>query len=101
SATTDLSTLSLHDALPISRGELARHLGGLLLVERLLGLLDQGEDVTHVEDPGGHPVGVEGVEVLDLLAGGGEHDRAAGDVADRRSEEHTSELQSRENLVCR
>jgi len=26
---------------------------------------------------------------------------AAGDIASRRSEEHTSELQSRENLVCR
>src|SRR5690606_41684948 len=27
--------------------------------------------------------------------------RRAGDEVDRRSEEHTSELQSRENLVCR
>ncbi len=67
-----------------ARRELAGHLGGLLLVERLLGLLDQGEDVTHVEDARGHPVGVEGVEVFELLARGGEHDRPAGDVADRQ-----------------
>src|SRR5690606_39776445 len=29
------------------------------------------------------------------------HQRAAGTHGDPRSEEHTSELQSRENLVCR
>src|SRR5690606_40004854 len=39
-------------------------------------------------------------------AGAGEHGKAAGrpklfNHGDRRSEEHTSELQSRENLVCR
>src|SRR5690606_40420440 len=38
-----------------------------------------------------------------LLAGDVGQERRAGDVADgvNRSEEHTSELQSRENLVCR
>src|SRR5436309_7473726 len=38
------------------------------------------------------------------LADAGEHGDAAmllRDVVDQRSEEHTSELQSRENLVCR
>ena len=54
---------------------------GLLGVEGLLGLLDQGEHVAHVEDARGHPVGVEEVEVGQLLAGGGEHDRLAGDRA--------------------
>ena len=43
-------------------------LGGLVGVERLLGLLDQGEHVAHVEDARGHPVGVEHVEVGELLA---------------------------------
>src|SRR5207302_11436027 len=40
----------------------------------------------------GHTTGVGGVERLD---------RRAAVRGDQRSEEHTSELQSRENLVCR
>ena len=56
----------------------------LLGVEGLLGLLDQGEHVAHVEDARGHPVGVEEVEVGHLLAVGGEHDRPAGDRGDRQ-----------------
>src|SRR5690606_41032937 len=45
------------------------------------------------------PAGVE----LDQVVPGGEPDRAAEHlgIALPRSEEHTSELQSRENLVCR
>ena len=53
----------------LAGGQLARHGRGLVLVEGPLGLLDQGEHVAHVEDPRGHPVGVEDVEVLELLAG--------------------------------
>ena len=55
---------------------------GLLPVEGLFGLLDQGQHVTQVEDPGGHPVRVEQVEVLELLARGGEHDRPPGELHD-------------------
>jgi len=51
---------------------------------RLFGLLDQGLHVAHPEDPAGETVGVEGVEVLDLLAGGGERDRATDDLLDRQ-----------------
>ena len=51
----------------------------LLLVEGLLRLLDEGEDVAEVEDAAGHPVRVERLEVVEPLAGGGEHDRPAGD----------------------
>src|SRR5688500_19826407 len=69
-------SLSLHDALPIS----ARH--GKDLAGRyrdLLGVAAAGQQRAH------------------LVA-----DRPAGDaVADLRSEEHTSELQSPCNLVCR
>ena len=68
-------------ALPVS---LAGRLGRLLGVEGLLGLLDQGEHVAHAEDPRGHPVGVEDVEVGELLAVRGEHDRLAGDRRDRQ-----------------
>src|SRR5690606_41913192 len=67
-------TPSLHDALPI--------------------LVHDDDDIVVVDKPAGvaaHPsVGWEGPTVLGALASHG-----------RRSEEHTSELQSRENLVCR
>ena len=39
--------------------DLGGHLLGLVGVERLLGLLDEGEHVAHAEDARGHPVGVE------------------------------------------
>src|SRR2546430_11367745 len=59
-ATTEIYTLSLHDALPISRGHRIR----------------AGDDrpLRHRRDPG---------------------------LGRGRSEEHTSELQSQSNLVCR
>src|SRR5690606_41922731 len=87
-------TLSLHDALPISVGEAGRQAG---LQIGQFGALD----------------GLALDAVGQSLAGGflrrGETLRAFVDfqhafgvqVAVRRSEEHTSELQSRENLVCR
>src|SRR5256885_12590799 len=64
-ATTEIYTLSLHDALPICRQRPRRTVGG---VQR--GVLRRGQR---------RPVGVQGP----------------------RSEEHTSELQSPCNLVCR
>src|SRR2546422_2324703 len=68
-ATTEIYTLSLHDALPILLGSL-HHLFRLLGRYRPLGHADLG-------DPVSVPLGVA------------------------RSEEHTSELQSRLHLVCR
>src|SRR2546427_9647857 len=73
-ATTEIYTLSLHDALPISDGD-PIYSGGTL-----------------------DPVIVE--------AGGGPNrliarSRALRRSSSRRSEEHTSELQSQSNLVCR
>ena len=59
---------AFHQAL---RGHL-----GLLGVEGLLGLLDERQHVAHAEDAAGQAVGVEQVEVLELLAGRGEGDRA-------------------------
>src|SRR2546430_13341820 len=61
-ATTEIYTLSLHDALPIS---------GCVCVESSLQRTDQHPDI----DANAH--------------------------LDSRSEEHTSELQSQSNLVCR
>src|SRR5260221_9046525 len=62
-ATTEIYTLSLHDALPISS------------------LWDQR---------------AEGVRLADRRGGNGQDDLSAP-----RSEEHTSELQSHSDLVCR
>src|SRR3954468_18809932 len=64
--------------------DLALELGRLVLVELLLGLLDQRHDVAHAEDPLRHAVRVKALEVLELLARGGEEDRLAGDGLDRQ-----------------
>src|SRR3712207_8247911 len=80
-ATTEIYTLSLHDALPIFR----RHLG-----DAPLRVLDVG--------------GGEGVHAAWLAADGHDvHlvDPVPAHVEQARSEEHTSELQSRQYLVCR
>src|SRR3712207_8964526 len=76
-ATTEIYTLSLHDALPICVAVGRRR--------HALGDLDE--------------VGVVGALALDAVAGGA----AGGGPAqiNLRSEEHTSELQSRQYLVCR
>src|SRR2546430_12649567 len=84
-ATTEIYTLSLHDALPIFDA-VARHAGAAL---------DHGRAL-HVPRQPGHG-GVRGLSrrVRESRA-------AAGQPADPvRSEEHTSELQSQSNLVCR
>src|SRR2546430_12280293 len=70
-ATTEIYTLSLHDALPI-----------------LVGCAVAGPAAVagRIEGPGDLPVAQAGL---------------AGGFGQRRSEEHTSELQSQSNLVCR
>src|SRR5206468_12256104 len=93
-ATPEISTLSLHDALPIST-RVAQHRGYRVLAVDLV--------PERLERAGSH-----GVEVYDLR----EHDEDLVDVVREatdgrgpdsvlRSEEHTSELQSRSDLVCR
>ena len=59
-------------------------LAGLLLVELLLRLFDQGKDIAHVEDARGHAIGVEDLEVLEPFAGRGEQDRLAGHARHRQ-----------------
>src|SRR5450631_1817691 len=73
---------------PVVHGQATRegpldHLLGLLLVELLLGALDQREDVTHPEDSRRHAVGREGLEVRDLFPGAAVHDRLADGLAHR------------------
>src|SRR5512133_864090 len=69
--------------------ELALHhpaleLLALVFLDRRLGLLDQAEHVAHAEDPRRHPVRVEVLELVDLLADRNELDRLAGDGVDRK-----------------
>src|SRR5690606_40123421 len=95
------SSLSLHDALPICIG--GHDAGAIVVVEDegpLAGAARQ-DDLTrpHAPEtiaalPALLPQADEPV-VVDAIGGGG------GQQACPRSEEHTSELQSRENLVCR
>src|SRR5699024_12332968 len=69
-ATTEIYTLSLHDALPISQGAPAALINGLSILESF-----------SIKQPS---LGV--TEISEIVG---------------RSEEHTSELQSRFDLVCR
>ena len=63
--------------------ELLLHLGHVGQLDLLLGLLNQGQDVAHAEDPAGHPFGVEGLQRLHLFPGTDEFDRCPADLADR------------------
>src|SRR3712207_9539811 len=71
-ATTEIYTLSLHDALPISAKKTKTHI--------------------HTNHPG---------QVLEIAAALGNLNNIKIENMLIRSEEHTSELQSRQYLVCR
>src|SRR5688572_27248629 len=98
SSTTQRSTLSLHDALPISArivaGRGARQGGE----QRRLGEREFGGLAAEVVPrAGGDAAGaVAEVDVVDV-----ELEDLGLAVAVLRSEEHTSELQSQSNIVCR
>src|SRR5690606_41463755 len=80
-ATTELYTLSLHDALPICLVVALAYAGGL----GVLGFIAYAA----AKRRGAPAAADDGVPDWSVT------------VAAIRSEEHTSELQSRENLVCR
>src|SRR3712207_8512953 len=88
-ATTEIYTLSLHDALPISPRTLGVAGAGTMGAGiAQLGCLAGME--THLHDP-----------VPEALERGAEAVRKNLAKGAERSEEHTSELQSRQYLVCR
>src|SRR5690349_8713237 len=94
---TELVTLSLHDALPIL--QVRDVMAGLVAVRVPA---DQAGDVFHVREGLRVDLRVEhGVEAREQLVGAAVRGGEAGDVLRHRSEEHTSELQSRRDLVCR
>src|SRR5690606_39517496 len=78
-ATTVLYTLSLHDALPISTDGIEEH-------------------VAPVGCHAGMQIATGSAAVCEGMM---EPPKLADGAGTQRSEEHTSELQSRENLVCR
>src|SRR5688572_32690639 len=88
-ATTEIYTLSLHDALPISA---LRSIDELLKTAPEGQLLRRGIRAAIIGKPN-----VGKSSLLNRLLG---HDRAIVSTIPR-SEEHTSELQSQSNLVCR
>src|SRR5207302_3007484 len=90
--TTQIYTLSLHDALPISQRDLVEPRdGGVDDAEAIFAALHL--EVGFVEAVDHDRVAQEAIGLEDV-----ECELAMGVP---RSEEHTSELQSRENLVCR
>src|SRR3712207_8526675 len=81
-ATTEIYTLSLHDALPIFPV-----FSGLAKRARARARINPGDSIAILSD---------------RVAARGLSSGARADVSTRpRSEEHTSELQSRQYLVCR
>src|SRR5207249_8000864 len=92
---THISTLSLHDALPISHEGLPRDDNGSV------------EGFTGAVAPDGtlYVVWADGNNVAFTFSHNGgktfAHSRSIIKTAPPRSEEHTSELQSRFDLVCR
>src|SRR5207302_11239962 len=98
SLATRIFPLSLHDALPISvvsypdvtHDKLLTAVFGGVFIGAGIGLAIRGGAV------------LDGTEIAALLVSKNSHLLRVGDVIlILRSEEHTSELQSRENIVCR
>src|SRR5439155_19950431 len=85
-ARTEIYTLSLHDALPIFWGPVAMYLGLTGHWGKAALLAIWGAVIVSTIDNILYPVLVDGAD---------------DDCSPDRSEEHTSELQSRGHLVCR
>src|SRR5690606_41499140 len=86
---TYLYTLSLHDALPISFSE------RVFRIPAILPPPDLRAETTFLAGDCNNPMMSPITSSLDLIF------TKASRFSSPRSEEHTSELQSRENLVCR
>src|SRR5690606_41792791 len=90
-ATTHIYTLSLHDALPILNAGLKNFPSIRFGLE--MALLDFFHEGKRILFPSEFTTGNASIRINGLIWMGGKQEM--------RSEEHTSELQSRENLVCR
>src|SRR5690606_41132480 len=92
--TPELYTLSLHDALPISVA--ARE--GLTVAQLALAWVLRLPEVTSAIAGARRPEQIHETARAGTVELSGE---VQAEIEAIRSEEHTSELQSRENLVCR
>src|SRR5204863_9383988 len=98
---TQTYTLSLHDALPISQRIARRH--RYRLAHRRLHVAHRGAQVAPTDvdvDPPRQPC-VLAAQHRRTLFHSDAGDVGKHDLLATRSEEHTSELQSRRDLVCR
>src|SRR5204863_8627992 len=86
-APTEIYTLSLHDALPISHEDQGFIEGPFLRFAGPFAVAEAGD--------------LREGDLRDLAAGEFDGDGFFFEAAAERSEEHTSELQSRRDLVCR
>src|SRR5206468_11547968 len=98
-ATTSISPLSLHDALPIC-------FGAAIALVLACDLRVAGDGASFASTPAKLGLGYPREDVARLIAQIGKGNAArmlfTGEIVDAgRSEEHTSELQSRSDLVCR
>src|SRR5690606_41235634 len=84
-------TLSLHDALPIYRLTSHQIRQGFLVEHTLPAGNQCGHQLAKLR----FHAALRTIDLVIIMAQG------LQDLIERRSEEHTSELQSRENLVCR
>src|SRR5690606_41794343 len=89
-ASTDVDSLSLHDALPISCApQVVNRNIWVLFDDGADNIIDEYSTLATAVDMDAQPPPLPDPASIEL------------DGAENRSEEHTSELQSRENLVCR
>src|SRR5206468_13079285 len=94
-ATTPFSTLSLHDALPISKDPLSTEAD---TAEHMPGDVDT---VTFLQSATGGVLQITVTSLLKWVLPRMSTKLACSTLVPPRSEEHTSELQSRSDLVCR
>src|SRR5207302_10713418 len=93
------STPSLHDALPILTALLASAALPALAQQQLTVVNFGGANANAQKKAFYEPFEKSGVKVVPVEYNGEQAKIKA--MVETRSEEHTSELQSRENLVCR
>ena len=67
----------------LGREDFFLHLDRIGQVHGFLGFFHQGQHVAHAQNAGGHPIGIEGLQGFDLLAGSDEFDRLARNLPNR------------------
>src|SRR5690606_40277355 len=100
-ASDAIYTLSLHDALPIFDGKGNEVLEDAVILVRGNRIVETGSRSQIQIPEDAERIDASGMSILPGLIDAHLHTVNDNKVLNTRSEEHTSELQSRENLVCR